>query len=55
MLYFIIDLILSYLFKLDNYGDRMQNYIISHEPKTTGDVERLEREYVEMTLRGFIQ
>lgn len=55
MFLFIIDFILTHLVKLDNYGDRLQTYIVSHQPKTAGDIERLEREFVEKTLRGFME
>ena len=54
MFYAVIDFILAKIIKLDNYGDRMEEYILSNHPKTTGDVERLEKEFTEKTSRGFI-
>jgi hypothetical protein len=54
MFYFIIDFMLSKMMKLDNYGKRMEEYILARNPKTTGDVERLEKEFTEKISRGFM-
>lgn len=54
MFYYIVDFILSKIIKLDNYGDKLEEYILSNDPKTSGDVERLERQFVEKISRGFM-
>lgn len=54
MFYTIIDFILARIIKLDNYGKRMEEYILAGHPKTSGDVERLEKEFTEKISRGFI-
>lgn len=54
MVHYIIDFILSNIVKLDSYGSMLESYISSHNPKTIGDVERLEKEYAEKLTRGFI-
>jgi len=54
MFYYIIDFILSKIINLDNYGKRMEEYILAGHPKTAGDVERLEKEFTEKISRGFI-
>jgi hypothetical protein len=54
MFYYIIDFILAKIVRMDNYGKRMEEYITAHNPKTAGDVERLEREFTEKISRGFI-
>lgn len=33
--------------KLNTYGSKLEEYIVSNNPKNTGDVERLTREFDE--------
>ena len=40
------------IFFLRSYGSELENYIISRHPQNAGDVERLEKEYVEKLMRG---
>ena len=51
----ILNFILSHIFRLDNYGYSLERYILSHNPKNSGDVERLEREYSEKLIKGFLK
>lgn len=36
------------------YGSKLEEYIVSHNPKDTYDVERLTREFDEKQTQGFI-
>lgn len=36
------------------YGSSLEEYIVSHNPKDTYDVERLTKEYDEKNRQGFI-
>lgn len=51
----IIDFVLSHIFRLDDYAYSLERYIASHSPKNSGDVERLEREYSEKLIKGFLK
>lgn len=55
MLYFILDFILTKILKLDDYKGALESYIEASHPKTTGDVERLEREFTTKLSKGFLQ
>lgn len=46
--------IFAKLFFMDCYGNSMEQYIIEHNPKNQGDIERLEKEYNEKILKGTI-
>jgi hypothetical protein len=37
--------LLGRLFKTPSYGEHLENYIVSHNPKTSGDIERLEKQW----------
>lgn len=50
----IMDYFLSRILNLDNYSDRLEAYIAFNNPKTSGDVERLEKEFTEKISRGFM-
>ena len=51
----ILDFVLSHIFRLDDYAYSLERYIASHSPKNSGDVERLEREYSEKLIKGFLK
>jgi hypothetical protein len=53
MMLSIVDYVLYHILKLDNYGSRLEDYIVAHQPKTSGDVERLEKEFLEKLLKGY--
>jgi hypothetical protein len=36
------------------YGSDLENYIVSHNPQDTGDVERLAQEYNRKLKEGFL-
>lgn len=36
------------------YGSDLENYIVSHNPQDTGDVERLAQEYNRKFKEGFL-
>jgi hypothetical protein len=40
--------------KSPTYGSRLEEYIISNNPKDTADVERLTREYDMSVNKGFL-
>jgi hypothetical protein len=40
--------------KSPTYGSRLEEYIISNNPKDTADVERLTREYDKSVNKGFL-
>jgi hypothetical protein len=52
----VFHIIVQQLSKLvtNNFASNLEAYILSHDPKTSGDVERLEREYVGKISRGFV-
>jgi len=37
-----------------DYGSKLEEYITSHNPKSTYDVEKLTKEYEEKQSRGFM-
>ena len=41
-------------FSSESYGTQLENYIISHNPQDTGDVERLAQEYNRKLKEGFL-
>lgn len=40
--------------KPNTYGSKLEEYIVSHNPKDTHDVERLTREFDEKQRQGFL-
>lgn len=40
--------------KPNTYGSKLEEYIVSHDPKNAGDVERLTREFDQKIQDGII-
>lgn len=40
--------------KPNTYGSKLEEYIVSHHPKDTGDVERLTREFDQKQSQGLL-
>lgn len=47
-----LDWLCKKIFNEDSLNTLLTNHINSHYPKNNGDVERLEREFVEMLIKG---
>ena len=45
---------LAEMFPKQDYQSRLEQYIASHRPQSTGDVERYERQYNQQHARGFL-
>lgn len=45
---------LTGLISEQSYGSKLEDYITSHNPQDTADVERLEREYETKAARKFL-
>lgn len=45
---------LAEMFPKQDYQSRLERYIASHRPQSTGDIELLEREYHRRHIRAFL-
>lgn len=45
---------LAEMFPKQDYQSRLEQYIASHHPQSTGDVERYERQFNQQHARGFL-
>jgi hypothetical protein len=45
---------LAEMFPKQDYQSRLEQYIASHRPQNTGDIERYERQYSQQHSRGFL-
>lgn len=45
---------LAEMFPKQDYQSRLERYIASHRPQSTGDVELLERQYNQLLHRGLV-
>ena len=51
----LLGMLIAFLgFSTESYGTQLENYIVSHNPQDTGDVERLALEYNRKTKEGFL-
>ena len=44
--------VIKHLFQAKSYGKSLQDYVIAKNPKTTADIERLERDWQYSNFKG---
>lgn len=50
----VVAIFAPHVVKSETYGSKLENFIVSNNPKDTYDVERLTREYQEREQRNFL-